>query len=489
MLWCRPVPVAVLCASALLAGCGSGGSAAGRTPAVVTATVAAGSPATTTAPAVTGAPATAAPTTTTAEGDWGSYHLDAAHTGYDAATPPVGRLATAWTMKTDGAVYASPLVVGGLAVVATEADSVYAADVTTGAPRWHVRLGTPVPVADLPCGNVDPLGITGTPAYDAATGRIFVVAVTRSGGHLVHTLYGLDAKTGTVEVTHAVDAPDQDPDVMNQRGALAVSRRMVYIPYGGHAGDCGSYHGTVVGVATSGAGALVTYRVPTQREAGIWTPGGIAVDGSGDLYVAVGNGAAGQDGGLEDAPYDSSDAVTKLSPDLHPLSSFTPTGWRQENAVDADLGSTGPLLVGPYLWIQGKAATGYVLRQSDLGGIGGSVSTVQACAKQLGGAAAHGMTVYAPCTDGLRQVTIDAAGTAAAGWRAPSSVTGSPVVGGGAVWSLDVRAGVLYALDEATGRVLQTIKVGTVTRFATPALHGALALVPTVTGLTAVSGA
>jgi len=431
----------------------------------------------------------AAASSTSAKDSWPGYHRDAGHTGYDPYTPRLGHVARAWSVRMDGAVYGSPVVVGSTGYAATEHDSVYAVDVATGRPRWHRSLGTPVPRAGLPCGDIDPLGITGSPVYDAATGRLFVVTVTRKAGRIVHTLYGLSAATGKTQVQRTVEAPGQDPSVMNQRGALAVANGKVYIPYGGHAGDCGSYHGTVVGVSTSGKGVLASYRVPTSREAGIWTPGGIAVDTSGNLYVAVGNGAAGQDADQRSAPYDSSDSVTELSPSLKRTSLFAPSGWRQENSVDADLGSTGPLLVGPYVWIQGKSATGYVLRQGALGGIGGAVSSVQACARQFGGAAAHGMTVYAACTDGVRKVSISAAGVATAGWRAPSQVTGSPVVGGGAVWSLDPGAGVLYALDERTGQVRATVPVGSVTRFATPALHGSMVLVPTTMGLTGVSGA
>lgn len=428
-------------------------------------------------------------TTSTRPDTWVNYHRDAAHSGYDPLTPPATKLRRAWAVKFDGAVYGSPIQIRGLVIAGTENDSVYALDARNGKQKWKMRLGSPVPVSALPCGNVDPLGITGTPAYDPSTRRVFVVTVSRAAGKIVHTLFGLNAATGKVEVRRNVDPPNQESAVMNQRGALAVANGKVYVPYGGHAGDCGNYHGTVVGSASSGKGALLVYRVPTAREAGIWTPGGIAVDSHGNLYVAVGNGASGQDAGQRDAAYDQSDSVTKLSPSLKRISLFAPTTWRSENAADADLGSTGPLLVGKYVWIQGKAGTGYVLSQRNLGGIGGARSTVQACAKQFGGAAAHGMTVYAPCTDGLRKISISAAGKATAGWRAPSQVTGSPVVGGGVVWSLDVGAGVLYGIDEKTGAVRTTAGVGPVTRFATPMLDGSLIVVPTEGGLTAESGA
>jgi len=450
------------------------------------------------AAAAVGTAATAAPAATPAAtpaaapgaaDDWPSYHRDNARTGYDPATPPLGTLRRAWAARLDGAVYGSPLSVGGLAVAATEGNSVYGLDLRTGAVRWRTRLGTPVDGGTLPCGNINPLGITGTPAYDAATRRVFVVTTSRVAGRVRHDLVGLDAATGRVGARRQVDPPNQATDVLNQRGALAVSGGRVYVPYGGLAGDCGDYHGHVVALRTDGRGPLLSYRVPTPREGGIWAPSGVAVDRNGAVYAAVGNGAAGQDEGFGDAPYDGSNSITKLSPTLGRLDLFAPRSWRSENGVDADLGSAGPLLVGDFVWAQGKTSNGYVLRQARLGGIGGQVSTVRACGRQFGGAAAHGLTVYAPCTDGVRQVVLSGSGTARPGWRSPQQVDGSPVVGGGAVFALATGDGVLYALDERTGRVRGRAAVGPVTRFATPALSGRLVLVPTKGGIIAVGGA
>lgn len=140
--------------------------------------------------------------------------------------------------------------------------------------------------------------------------------------------------------------------------------------------------------------------------------------------------------------------------------------------------------------MQGKSSSGYVLDQASLGGVGGQRSTLTgACQSQFGGAAVHQNAIYAPCTDGLRKLALLANGTVQAGWRAPAEVTGTPVLGGGAVWALAPRSGSLYALNESTGQVLGTIAVGSLARFATPALSGTLALIPTTTGITAVNGA
>ena len=67
---------------------------------------------------------------------------------------------------------------------------------------------------------------------------------------------------------------------------------MVYVPFGGMAGDCGEYKGAVVGVPADGSGEAISYVVPTERMGGIWNPTGIPVDADGDLWVATGNTAS-----------------------------------------------------------------------------------------------------------------------------------------------------------------------------------------------------
>lgn len=138
-----------------------------------------------------------------------------------------------------------------------------------------------------------------------------------------------------------------------------------------------------------------------------------------------------------------------------------------------------------WVFVAGKSGTGYVLRQNTLGGIGGEVSSLPLC-RSIGGTSVVGNVVYVPCADGLRAVRISSRGTMTALWRARANITGSPVVGGGRVWSLDTSAGRLYSLDPRTGRALSSTSVGPVTRFATPALSSSRVLVPTKTGYTIV---
>ena len=77
-------------------------------------------------------------------------------------------------------MYGQPLVIGDTVVAATETDEVYGLDRATGAIRWRTRVGTPLPLSQQPCGNLDPLGITGTGVYDPQTQLAYFVAQSGS---------------------------------------------------------------------------------------------------------------------------------------------------------------------------------------------------------------------------------------------------------------------------------------------------------------------
>jgi hypothetical protein len=423
------------------------------------------------------APSTAhtGPQLATTYSNWPTYHGNRLRTGYAPTMPAAhGTPRVVRTYHLDGSVYASPIVVGGRTIVATENDTVYA--VQSGQVVWHRHLGTPAPQSQLPCGNIFPLGITGTPVY--YNGLVYVAA--EFGGPPRHVLYAIRFSTGAVVWHHSLDLSGVQTSAMQERGALLVADGRVWVPFGGLAGDCGGYKGRVVGVRLNGTGSAIAYTVPTVREAGIWTPPGPAFDGT-NLFVAVGNGAS-----VIGDPYDHSDSVLKINTSAHLVDSFSPTTWASDNAVDADLGSQGPAIVGKWVFQAGKSGHAYVLNRSHLGGIGGQVSSASLCVS-FGGTAVVGSRVYVPCTDGVRAVRIDSTGHLHVLWHASSAITGSPVVGGGRVWSLDPNSGVLYALDPATGHVVSHVSVGSTSRFATPALFGSHAFVPTLAGLVVVA--
>ena len=415
-------------------------------------------------------PSGATPTIT----DWPTYHGSNDRRGDADVAALTAPLRRAWSLAVDGALYAQPLVVHGVAIVATENDSVYAVDVATGAVRWRRHLGTPTPRSQLPCGNIDPSGITGTPAYDTTTRQLFVAT---ESGDAHHTLFGLDAATGAVRWKRDLDVlSTRDRHAEQQRGAALVASGHVYIPFGGRDGDCGNYVGYLASVAATGDGAVTMYAVPTAREAGMWAPPGAATGPGGGVYVATGNGA--EVGGH----YDDSDSVLRLTPTLHRIALFAPASWSADNARDLDLGSMSPALVGTDVVIAGKRGDVYLLRGS-LGGVGGQVATLGGCAA-YGGAAVHVDIVVLPCSGGLRAMQV---GGSSLRWRwHNSSLSGSPVLVRGAGYAFDDN-GNLVEFDLGTGHARAHVHVGDVTRFTTPVPAGRYVIVGTTSRLVAVT--
>ncbi len=416
------------------------------------------------------------PATAPAASDWTTYHRDNTRTGYVPDMPDPQRLTVDWKTELDGAVYAEPLVIGGHAIVATESNSVYSLNAQTGQVEWQANVGNPVPRSLLPCGNIDPLGITGTPVYDAATGLVFAVAEVSGPAH---QFVGIDVRTGQVRVRRSADVQGMEPAPHQQRAALVLLQGTVYVAYGGLFGDCGNYKGRVVAFRTDGTGPVATFQVPTSREGGIWAPPGPAVDSNGRLYVSVGNG------GETLGDWDHSDSILRLSSTLQLEDGFAPESWRLDNVRDADLGSLGPVLLpGGLVFIAGKSGTGYLLHSDPLGGVGGQALAQPVCSA-YGGAAVAGSTIFVPCTQGLQQVQVGPGATLKLGWRA-SQVPGSPVVGGHTVYSLD-RSGNLFALNAETGQVRASVAVGATSRFATPTLYQDHVFVGTMNSVIAVT--
>jgi len=413
------------------------------------------------------------------------YGRDAARTGVAAGVAAAGPLSVAWRAHLDGAVYGQPLLVGSIVIAATENDSVYGLDISTGRVQWRTRLGTPVPLSALPCGNIDPLGITGTPVYDRANGLVYAVAET-SGFR--HVLVGLRALTGRVEVRRTIPTPDGQPRYDQQRPGLAIEDGRVYVAFGGLYGDCGPYRGSVVGVPLSGSGPIISYVVPTAREGAIWGTAGPVAGRGGTLYVSVGNGS------VTSTSFDGSDSVTALSPGLRRTGIFAPASWLSDSQSDLDLGSTQPALAGNgMLLAMGKSGIAYLLDPARLAGVGGQVAQAKVC-PAFGAAAVDGTTVYEPCEGGGGLAAISVAGgQLRVLWRGPGSAEGSPVVGGGAVWVTDWSAqgsGRLYELSPATGQVRFSLSLGTsLPHFASLSMTGRHAFLGTSDGVIAVAGA
>jgi PQQ enzyme repeat len=324
-----------------------------------------------------------------------TYHADAARSGnfvIPGLTRDRARAAhpdTGFKASIEGHVYAQPLFWrgsggNGIVLIATESNNVYALDAASGKTVWQRALGRPASRGLLPCGNIDPLGITGAPAIDPRGQALYLDAMVQGSGGPTHQLFGLSLRDGSVltgwpvDVASALRAQGLDFAARNhnQRGALLIMGDMVYVPYGGHYGDCARYHGWVVGAKLDGTHALTNWHVPAQA-GGIWAPAGISSDGT-SLYVATGNT-------MDTKQWAGGEAVIRLSSDLkfsqQPRNYFAPTDWRALDDRDADLGGVAPVTFtasgAPLVLTLGKDGKAYLLDRGNLGGIGGALAQVE----------------------------------------------------------------------------------------------------------------
>jgi hypothetical protein len=220
----------------------------------------------------------------------------------DAAFTPSAAAGLTRDLNFDGTisgnVYAQPLYLEGgpngpMIIAVTESNNVYALDAITGTVIWSRNVGPPV-TSGLPCGNISPLGITGTPVVDLASRALFFDAMV-DGAVKKHFIYSLNVDTGATNPGWPVDVNaaatyngvNFTSLVQNERGGLALVNGRVYVPYSGHLGDCGTYHGWVIGVPINNPSAVGAWAT-TAIGGGIWGHGGVASDGT-NMFVVTGN--------------------------------------------------------------------------------------------------------------------------------------------------------------------------------------------------------
>jgi outer membrane protein assembly factor BamB len=295
-----------------------------------------------------------------------------------------------------GNVYAQPLYLAGTAgkpdevIVATEQNRVQAFNAASGASLWTMSMGTPV-TTGLPCGNIATtggLGVTGTPVIDGPNRIIYLDAMTLpNGGMPTHMLHALNADTGAEQLGWPVNVDQQATQAsggtqfvsmyQNQRAALALVNGTVYVPYGGHYGDCGTFHGWIVGVTAKTNPTVTAWATRATAGGGVWGASGIASDGT-SLFFATGNAT------MSAAPstWGDSQTVYKFPGTLvaPPMTTttdyFVPSNWSQLDSSAQDIGGTGPVLVNvpgatpsALVMALGTDKNAYLLDRSNMGGL------------------------------------------------------------------------------------------------------------------------
>jgi plastocyanin/outer membrane protein assembly factor BamB len=344
-----------------------------------------------------------------------------------------------------GNVYAQPLFIDatsspiGPAVIAvTESNNVYALNASTGAIIWQRNVGTPI-TSGLPCGNINPVGITATPVVDLASHSLFLDAEVSGIGHQI---FSLNIETGAINsgwpVTLNTAVSGFQSSVQSSRAALGILGNTLYVPYGGRFGDCGSYRGRLVGVQMSNP-AIIGSWATSVTLAGVWGPGGVASDGT-NTYVTTGNGSSA-------VTWGGAEAVIRLQPGPVFSGSTTdfwaPTNWMTLDAGDTDLGGSGPIIVdvpgatpSALVVAIGKDRNAYLLNRSNLGGVSAPVAQAVVSTGTVIGAAATYRTstgtfvVLRPVNGTLTAFRITATNppTIATGWSVASSGRTAPFV-------------------------------------------------------------
>src|SRR6266550_2945109 len=286
-----------------------------------------------------------------------------------------------------GNVYAQPLYIEGgpngpVIIAVTESNNVYALNATTGTVIWQRNLGTPVPLSFLGCGNIDPVGITSTPVVDLASRALFLDAFTTPDGGTTkkHLIFSLNVDTGATNPGWPVDVNTAahynsitfDSAVQEDRGALALVGGRVYVAYSAYVGDCGNYHGWVVGVDINSPSNVMAWAT-TAIGGGIWGHGGVASDGT-NMFVVTGNtfNTAGNWMGGE--------AIIRLQAGPiwrgQPADYWAPTNWFNLDISDTDLGGVSATVIdvpgatpSELVLALGKDSNAYLLDRNNLGGV------------------------------------------------------------------------------------------------------------------------
>ncbi len=302
-----------------------------------------------------------------------TYHNDNARTGQNLSevllspsNVKAGAFGKRFTQAVDGNVLAQPLYLPAVYVpgkgihnvvyVATAHDSLYAfdADSATGAnaaPLWHVSFldaansATTVPAGDVNCfvAGIE-LGIAGTPVIDPATLTIYLVAETKEAGpSYVFRLHAISASTGAEKPGSPVEiqTPGFVPLQYKQRGALLLSRGVVYTPWGSNC-DIEPYHGWMLAYDASSLALVSVFNVtPNGEEGSFWNAGGgPAADAEGNIYHMSANGDF--DGGTN---FGDSFLRFSAAPNMALADYFTPFNQAFLDLNDIDVGSSEPLLL------------------------------------------------------------------------------------------------------------------------------------------------
>lgn len=283
------------------------------------------------------------------------------------SSPAFQKRAT-WT--TDDLVYGQPLVYDGsprLLIVATANDTVYAFDADrAGTTIWSRHLDTAL-VDAIRFGEYNGhVGCLATPVID--TGNALVWALCVNSSHAWH-LYALSLTDGSVQHTATISCTANGVTFSgaNQlsRTALLLDGGNIYFGFGAYGADVLPFQGWVFAyAASSGSQVACNSTVNSSNgEGGVWAVGGLAADGSGNVYFGTGNGDCSGSPNLAESVLEASGTTLAIT------SSLTDNMCAADSASDLDQGAGRVILVGSKVIAGGKNDWIWVVPQGSLGGL------------------------------------------------------------------------------------------------------------------------
>src|SRR2546421_1522725 len=295
-----------------------------------------------------------------------------------------------------GHVYAQPLYIEGgpngpMVIAVTESNNIYALHADTGLPIWsRTDIGTPAPQGACP-GNIIPVGITGTPVVDLGSRSLFFDAVI-NGNLVKHFIFSLNVDTGLTNAGWPVDVDTAmfngthfDSFWQEERGALALVNGIVYVSYSGYVGDCGPYHGWVVGVDINNPSNVMAWATDAEG-GGIWGHGGVASDGT-STFVVTGNTFTSPGD-----PWSGGEAIVRFNAGPVFSDFWAPFNWQSLDNSDTDLGGCSATLMdvpganpSQLVLALGKDRNAYLLDRNNLGGVSTPVATMNVSSSTLRG--------------------------------------------------------------------------------------------------------
>ena len=343
-----------------------------------------------------------------------TYHYDNFRTGWnqkETALTPVTVASSSFgllaTVTLDEQVDAQPLVVPAVTITAgnyqgkravayvvTENNTVYAIGAGGTVVLLKRNLGKPV-YRPLGCiANGPYVGINSTPVIDVPNNTLYVIAYIQEATSRQYYLHALDMGNLTDKVpprlitaSHKLTdgtSYDFNGTYERQRPGLLLANGNVYAGFGSFCDEAPDLsRGWVLGWNAASLAPLPANQVlDTQATSphtfflsAIWMSGfGLTADAEGNVLFVTGN--SDDTGTTYDGVSNLQESVVKVSPDLTTvLDVFTPANQAHLDAIDADFGSGGVLVLPkqagtvPHLAVAaGKSGQMFLMNEDKLGG-------------------------------------------------------------------------------------------------------------------------